>query len=447
MAIIKPFRGVRYNTARIKEMSTVVSQPYDRITDELQHQYYDLNPYNIAHIIRVRAHGSSSLPNSNGHDVYERSKAYYRKWLDEGILIREEQPTLYAYQQTFSIGDRQYVRMGMIAAIRLTSYDEGIILPHERTHKGPREDRLKLLSAVEANTGQIFILYPDSENKVNALLRQAIGQRAPDIDVIETFENTVQQRVWIINDPGIIQAIQQHMAPMRNLIIADGHHRYSTSLAYRDMQRQAHPDAPPDAAFNYVQTTLVSMNDPGLVVLPTHREITNFTAISPQDVLDRARKYFDVRPVSNLDACLDEVNGHVNGHTFGFYGGPDTGYHVLTLTDNTLADTLIDDNHSREWKSLTVSILHKILLEQIAGVPVEGVEDKTMIRYHRDPQIPVQNVDQGAGNFVFFVRATRMDNIKACAAHGERMPQKSTDFYPKVISGLTVMPLSADERL
>ncbi|RPJ02875.1 MAG: DUF1015 family protein, partial [Chloroflexi bacterium] len=181
--------------------------------------------------------------------------------------------------------------------------------------------------------------------------------------------------------------------------------------------------------------------------LPTHREICNFTATSPGEIMRRAQSHFTIAQVSDLRACLDHINAHPSGHDFGFYGGPAVGFHVLTLKRDDLPFTLIAEDHSPDWKSLSVSILHKILLEQVAGVPEQGIEDKSMVRYHRDPQLAVDNVNQSKGNFVFFVSATRMDQIKAVAGQGEKMPQKSTDFYPKVISGLSMLPLNPNERL
>ncbi|HVO72017.1 MAG TPA: DUF1015 domain-containing protein [Aggregatilineaceae bacterium] len=447
MAVVKPFRGVCYDPQPIEDMQSVVSQPYDKIDDVFQQRYYDLSPYNVVRIILGKAEPGDRPVQPEGPNVYTRARAFYQQWLREGILVREERPAFYAYEQTFTVSGMPYTRLGLIAAVELTDFDQGVILPHERTHSGPKEDRLRLLKTIQASTEQIFILYPDPENRVNALLQRACGARQPDIDVFEILENDVRQRVWRVTDSAVVDAIQSEMAPKRGLIIADGHHRYGTGLTYRDMQREKHPGAPADAAFNFVQATLVSMNDTGLVILPTHREICNFTSARPVAILERARAHFAVAPARDLAECLSAVNAHPTGHAFGFYGGPETGYHVLTLKDGQPVDHLISDDHSPDWKSLAVSILHRVLLEQIAGVPAEGIEDKSMIRYHRDAQQAVDSVAQGLGNFVFFVSATRMDQIKACAAHGETMPQKSTDFYPKMISGLSILPLGPDERL
>lgn len=431
MVVVKPFRGLRYNAERIQQMQSVVSQPYDKIDTDLQQRYYALSPYNIVRIIHGQAEPDDR---PEGPNVYSRALGYYRQWLLEGILIREDQPAIYAYEQTFEVDNNWFTRLGMIAAVKLAEFHEGVVLPHERTHQGPKDDRLRLLTALQANTEQIFMLYPDPANTVNALVRQAIGNRAPDIDVTEIFENDVQQRLWTVTDPAVIAAVQAQMAPMRHLIIADGHHRYETGLVYRDMQRRSYPDAPPDAAFNYVAATLVSMDDPGLVILPTHREICNFSGASPSDILARAQAQFTVEVVLDLDTCLHMINLHPTGHAFGFYGGG--GFHVLTLK-----------NANKERGTLAVSVLHRVLIEQVAGVPRQGVEDKSMIRYHRDACQAVENVNRGEGNFVFFLSPTRMENIKACAARGETMPQKSTDFYPKMISGLTMLPVAPDELL
>lgn len=444
MAVVKPFRAVRFNLDRIPDLQTVISQPYDRIDEELQNRYYQLSPYNIVRIIQGKTEPGDA---PEGPNLYTRARDYYEQWQRIGILTRETRPAFYAYEQVFTVDGAEYRRLGLSAAVQLTDFDEGIVLPHERTHSGPKEDRLRLLATLKANTEQIFMLYPDPENRINALLRQAIGNRPPDIDVVEIFENDVRQRVWIITEPDILDSIQHEMAPKRNLIIADGHHRYETGLNYRNIQRQTYPDAPSNAAFNFVAATLVSMNDPGLVILPTHREILDFDGIAPQTLLERARQYFTIEPAPDLAACLAATSGHPTGHAFGFYGGREVGYHVLTLRDEDLPFRLIDKPYSREWKSLAVSILHDILLHRIAGVPEHGIEDKSMIRYHRDPREAVNNVENERGNFVFFLSPTHIEQVKAVVSHGEKMPQKSTDFYPKIVSGLTLLPVGENERL
>lgn len=448
MAVIQPFRGVRYNPACFRRLDDVVSQPYDRIGPDLAARYRQLSPYNITGII-LGHNEDTGLPGPcEGEDSndYRCARERYARWLTGGILIREEYPALYACEQTFPLAGRTHARLGLIAALRLHEFEEGVVLPHERTHSGPKADRLRLLRALQVQPEQIFVLYPDPENRVNAVVRAAIAGRAPDIDVAELVENQVRQRVWAITDPMVIRAVQAVLAPLRGLIIADGHHRYETALAYRREQQALHPALPPDAAVHYVSATLVSMDDPGLAILPTHREIHDFGAVAPAEVLACAATHFSATPAADLEATLAAVNAHPRGHAFGFYGGPEIGFHVLTLRDEAILDTFAPDR-SREWRSLAVTIAHRLLLEGAAGVPAAGIEDKSLIRYHRDPQGAVDNIDAGRGEFAFFLSPTTMAQIKAVAARGETMPQKSTDFYPKMIAGLALLPVGPEERL
>lgn len=440
MAVIKPFRGVRYNPQKFDDMHVVISQPHDRIDHSRLEQYYALSPYNITHIIRVR-YPEEQTPAAQGPCIYAPARQHYEQWLEEEVLIRESQPALYAYEQTFSIDGRVFVRMGLLAAVQLAAFDEGVILPHEETHSGPRADRYNLITALPINAEPIFMLYPDPENKVNAVIQQAVACREPDIDTTEMQENAVRQRFWVITDPQAIKAIQDEMAPKRNLIIADGHHRYTTGLNYRNAQRAAHPDAPPTAGFNYITAALVSMDDPGLVILPTHREIFNFAATTATEIVQEARRCFDVSQASGLEACLDMIRADHRGHSFGFYGGEELGFYVLSLKDSNLVYTLIDGDHSSHWKTLSVSVLHEILMEQVARVPYSGVESRQMIRYRRDPQRAIDSVNRGEANFVFFLSPTRMEHVRDCVTNHELMPQKSTDFYPKIIAGLVIRPL------
>jgi uncharacterized protein (DUF1015 family) len=440
MATIKPFRGVRYNPERFEDMHVVISQPHDRIDQARQHQYEALSPYNVVRIIRIRTEEDrGAIPAETS--VYSRARQHYEQWLDEGILIHESQPAFYAHEQTFTIDGRTYVRMGLLTALELTEFDEGTVLPHEETHSGPKADRLNLLNTLPVSAEPIFVLYPDPENKINTLIRQAISDREPDIDTTEMYENLVRQRFWAITDPEHIKAIQDEMAPKRSLIIADGHHRYTTGLNYRRAQREAHPEAPYSAGFNYIAATLVSMEDPGLVILPTHREIRNYTAVSPMELLERADCCFSISQAPDLSACLERMKTDPKGYTFGFYGGPVVGFHTLELKNTDVIYSMVPNGHSRDWKELPVSVLKEILIGQIAEVPYSGIESRHMINYRRDPQRAVQSVDAGEANFVFFLSPTRMDQVRTCVANHETMPQKSTDFYPKIIAGLAMLPL------
>jgi len=442
MAAIRPFRGLRY---RKPDLSSVVSQPYDRVRYGLQAEYYGLDPYNVVRIIKGKELDSDRPDHAEGPNVYTRARAYLDLWQTEGVLTREERPALYAYHQTFEVQGQTMRRKGLIAALELTEFGEGIVLPHERTHAGPKVDRLRLLRTTGVNMGQIFMLYPDSANRVTGLLDKITESRPPEAQAGEMFEKDVHHQLWVITDEATIEAVQEEMAPKKRLIIADGHHRYETALNYRTEMRKAHPDAPPNAAFAYRMTALVSMDDPGLVILPTHREVVNWPKATVSELLSRADSLFRAIPAASLSQCLAVMKAEEQQHAFGLYASGR--YHVLVLRSPDVIEKWITGDRSWAWKALDVSIAHQILLGQVAGLTEEALEGEDHLRYHRDPLLAIRNVDRGEGNFCILLNPTRIDQVKRCAEEGEKMPQKSTDFYPKMITGLTMMPVDAEERI
>ncbi len=441
MANIKPFRGIRYDPARIKDMSTVVSQPYDRVRHGLQDRYYALSEYNISRIIK----GKEFAGDDENSNVYTRASGYLTKWLQAGILIREEQPAIYVYHQQFTLPDgKQVTRKALVGALELTSFDEGVVLPHERTHSGPKVDRLNLVRATETYFGNIFMLYPDPENRIDALLEPAI-EREPDVDLYELHEKDVRQMVWVVTDPKVIDELVTEMGPRRNLIIADGHHRYETALNYRQEQRARFPDAPANAGFNYRLVTLVSMSDPGLTILPTHRLIFGYDKLSSQEMLEKAGAFFSIEQVADrpaLEARMAETLGKTGQYGLATAGGT----YLLTLNDLSAMDKLTP-GRTDAWKSLDASILHELLLEQVLGLSKGSIERLEHISYLREPDLGYEQVASGEAQFLFLLNPTRMEQVMACTAAGEKMPQKSTDFYPKVITGLTMLPVGPEERL
>jgi uncharacterized protein (DUF1015 family) len=441
MAKIAPFRGIRYNTNKVGDLSKVVSQPYDRVRYGLQDDYYDQHAYNIVRIIKGRAYETDKP----GDDVYTRARDFFHTCLDAGILLRDTEPAFYVYHQTFELaGGIQRTRKAFVAALKLVEFDEGIVLPHERTLSGPKADRLNLLRATETNFGQIFMLYPDAENKINDLFDAAIAGREPDADVRELFERDEQQQMWGVVDPEVIAQVVDEMGSKRGLIIADGHHRYETALNYRSEMRDKHPDAPADAGFNYRMVTLVSMDDPGLTILPTHRQMHSYTAKTTSQLLADAGEYFDVAAMADraaLEAVLaDETDVD---RRIGFYDGS---YYLLQLKGPEVMAEVVPDRID-DWRMLDVSILHELLIERVMGISKERVAAKENIDYHRDLDLAIADVDEGRALCVYIMNPTRMAEVKSCSDKGAKMPQKSTDFYPKVITGLVAMAVGAGERL
>ena len=441
MATIRPYRGLRYNLEQVGDLSAVVTQPYDRIHEVEQARYYVQSPYNFVRIIL----GKRTPVDDDANNAYTRARCYDQAWQAEGVLVREGRPALYVLEQAFTTPDGQTrVRRGLSAALQLARFDEGIILPHERTLSGPKVDRLNLTRATQAAWEHIFILYPDPENRVNGLLQPYLDAHAPAVVCEQVIESAVEQRFWVVDDPQVIAAVVEEMAPKRNLIIADGHHRYETALNYRDEMRAQQPEASADTAFNFTQVTLVSMSDPGLVILPTHRSLHSYGRMAAREALERAKEYFDVTPVADRAAMERSLAQAEPSHPrFGFYDGT---YAVLALRDPEVLARLLPDR-AADWRMLDVTVLHELLIERVLGIDKGVVERKENIDYLRDPAPGYAAVERKEAQFLLLVNPTRMEQVRACTAAGERMPQKSTDFYPKVISGLVMMPIGVGERI
>ncbi len=440
MTDIRPFRGLRYNTGKVA-LSDVITQPYDRIHEAEQERYYALSPYSLVRIIQ----GKKTTWDNDADNVYTRARCYARTWLAEEILVRDPCPALYVLEQTYvTPAGETRTRRGVCAALRLTHFDEGVILPHERTLSGPKLDRLLLTRATETAWGHIFILYPDETNRVNSILQPYLESRVPQVAREQVVESAVEQRFWVVDDPGVIAAVVEEMAPKRNLIIADGHHRYETALNFREEMRQKYPHHTQDAAFNYAMVTLVSMSDPGLVILPTHRLIHSYGRMSREEVRSRAAAYFDVTPVENR-AALEALLGQAEpGRSrFGLYDGA---YAILTLRDPGVLERLLPER-APAWRALDVTVLHELFIERVLRIDKTAVERKENIDYLRDPQPGYEAVAKGKAQFLLLMNPTRIEQVRACTAAGEKMPQKSTDFYPKVVSGLVMMSVAADETL
>lgn len=435
MATIRPFRGIRYNPQRISDLSLVIAQPYDRIGKAQQAAYYAQHPNNFARI----DYGVAE-PDEPNNNVYTRARDYAAAWLAEGVFMREPQPALYALEQTFSTPDGvAHTRRSFTAALQLSAFGEGIVLPHERTFSGPKTDRLNLTRATQAAWGHIFILYPDSHNRINALLQPVLERTTSAVVRERVIEPAVEQRFWVLDDPALSAAIAEEMQPKRGLVIADGHHRYETALNYRDEMRAQHPAAPADAAFNYALVTLVSMSDAGLVILPTHRLVRS--AMSSAALRDALAAYFDVQRMDNR-AALEQAQRGASPQLprYGLYDG---NYHLLTLRD---ADAMahLAPERTAAWRALDVAVLHKLVLEDVMQLSAGHGHPDDAITYLRDVNAGYAAVDAGNANFLFVLNPTRMEQVNACTQAGEKMPQKSTDFYPKMVSGLVAMSLDGE---
>jgi uncharacterized protein (DUF1015 family) len=450
MADIHPFRAFRYANETGKDLqpvspAQVVTQPYDKITPALQDRYYAASPYNLVRIILGR-----SQANDNPEDnAYSRAAAYFRDWRQKGILRQDFQPSLYVYSQRFTLpassaerSGTEMERRGFIALGRIEDYSASVVFRHEQTLAKPKADRLDLLRATRGHFGQLFMLYEDS-GQVEPLLNTPAG---PDISV--TDENGVLHRVWQVSDPGVIASVRAAMSD-KKLIIADGHHRYETALTYRDEcrkhERRASAPSPaqPDLApYEFAMMTFVNMNSPALLILPTHRVVHSLPSFSEDAFRASARAFFDIDEVDvPIEASRATAILRESGRA---------GTSILAVTANR-AFLLHHPNPnaaevftgvSIRQQSLDVVQLHKVLLENVLRLSEESIRNQQNISYVRDAAEALSHLQATPhANIVFLMNPCRVSQVRDIAFANEVMPQKSTDFYPKLLSGLTVYAL------
>jgi uncharacterized protein (DUF1015 family) len=442
MAIISPFRAWRYDPERVP-VQQVVTQPYDKITPAMQERYYQASPYNLVRIIL----GKRLPGDGEAENVYTRSAASFQNWRQTGILRRDPEPSIYRYSQTFIMpgevpGDVPGIptrgeRRGFIALGRIEEYSAGVVFRHEQTLAKPKADRLDLLRANRAHFGQIFMLYSGA-GKVDALLDSAAATGA-DIEVTDEYD--VVHRVWKISDASVIAAVQERMRNQK-LIIADGHHRYETALAYRNERRAAADTGTGlPAPYDSVMMTFVDMDRPGLVILPTHRLAFGLPSFSPAKFHAEAQKFFNIEEV---DAAVDAARATAILRQAGHAGTAllaVAAERAFLLHSPKAIGTSLFGNLSLRQQSLDVVQLHKCLLESVLKISEEAIRNQENVSYCREATEALSQVQSGKVQIAFLMNPVRMEQVRDIAFAGEVLPQKSTDFYPKLLSGLTIYAL------
>ena len=433
MADVRPFRGLRYNPRKVA-IEKVVTQPYDKISRDMQDRYYALDPHNIIRVILGRSLEGDTADNN----VYTRADATLREWRADGVIEPMQGPSFVACVQRFTIPGttQQRLRKGFIGLGRLEDYSNKIVFPHERTLAGPKQDRLQLLRHTKTHFEQIFMLYEDPEQRIDALL-DAAAQARPDIEV--TDEYGVTHTLWVLNDPAMTGRIQASMNG-KKLIIADGHHRYETALAYRDEQR-AQGGNPADAAYEWLPMTFFNMHSPALTVLPTHRVVQRLHVFSSAKFFQQASEFFDIEPAPSDSEAFAGALTEAGRSRLSIGVATDGGrrHALLRLKDNNLASVMSD--LSPRQRTLDVVILHRLLIEGCLGVTEDAVKHETNIAYVRDFDAALSAVANGA-QVAFLLNPVRLEQMRDIVYEGNVMPQKSTDFYPKVLSGLVLYSLS-----
>ena len=412
MAKIYPFRSLRYTLERVP-IEKVVTQPYDKISAEMQDRYYGLHPNNIVRIVS----GKSNPEDSDSNNVYTRAAGYLKQWREAGILQQLPEPVFFIYFQRFTVpGENEVrVRKGFVGAGQIEDYANKIVFPHERTLTGPKKDRLELLRRTRTQFEQIFMLYEDPERRIDRLMDD-VTRRQADIQIHDEYG--VEHMMWTLLDREKIAFMQAQMAD-KKLIIADGHHRYETALAYRDEMKGA-------KGSDRIPMTFFNMNSPGLTILPTHRVLSNLPAFDAQSLFNRAADFFDLSKGERSTIGVF-VHGELS---------------FLQLKPGLDLASLMPDL-SEKQRTLDVVILHRLILERCLGITEDAIRKESHITYVREREAAISAVRSGKAQVAFVLNPTRLDQMRDIAYEGNVMPQKSTDFYPKVLSGLTMYSLES----
>lgn len=434
MAEVRPLCGFRYDPEKVGELAQVVTPPFDIISKEAQAHYYARNPHNV-----IRLELTQEKPTDGPLDnVYTRAAATFATWRLEEVLRQDSRAGYYMYQQKFSYGGQSYTRMSLMARVRLEPWDARVVLPHEHTLAKAKEDRLNLLRACSANFSPIMCMYDDPQGRIRRLL----NSYAPNAEVQIVDEDKVEHRLQPIIDEEQINLIQNFFA-QRQLYIADGHHRYTTALHYRDEIRAQRAGLAPDDGVNFVLMALIDLDDPGMLVLPTHRLLSGLSeeALNKLSAKMLAR-YFSVQSLEkNMphEAILKQLE----------QAGREQPSLVIHLPEQSLLLTLneqgrrrmTESEHSAAWNQLDVAIAQMLVLEDLLGISAEDMAAGKYVRYTHDEEQLFQAVQRGEAQAALILNATPLRQVCDVAQADDRMPQKSTYIYPKLISGLVINPL------
>lgn len=434
--VIAPFRGIRYAMDRISHIRSVVTPPYDVIDGKMQAEYYAKDPHNI---IRL------DLNREEGDGKYQEARHCLLDWLEKGVLKRDEKPAFYLHEQSFTVSEQSYTRKGFIALRRLEAFGEGSIKPHERTLDGPKEDRFKLSKACSAHLSQIFGLYTDPKREVEAFF-EGVRAGQPLLDFVAEDGN--RHRFWICTDPIIFREVDRILST-QSIFIADGHHRYETSLRYSEFLRQGRNDFSGDETLFYTMMYLTHLGDPGLLILPIHRLVHALSGFEKNMFLEKLHSYFDIEKLAGLS--LAEMQKRLNAyvmdyHAYLFAFSPDEFYLVRKRRDQLQSSE--DLAHiDPVLRQLDVLVLHTLVFEKILGLSVESQARQENIGYVKDLQSVAAELARGTEQMAIVMNRTAIDEMQQVADKGFKMPQKSTFFYPKLLTGLVINPIVPTERI
>jgi uncharacterized protein (DUF1015 family) len=450
MAKVFPFRAFRYNPA-YAPFEQVLTQPYDKISPAMQDKYYAANPHNLITLEKGRVHPTDA-PEKN---VYTRAAAAIREWIRNGIVVQDRAESFYTYTQEYTVPgtNERKTRRGFIGAGQLEEYSAGVIYRHEHTLSGPKADRLELLRHTQISTGQLFLIYSDAQNRVDAILHEAEVSAAPATEM--TDEYGVIHRLWVISEPEHVKAIEEAMANQK-LVIADGHHRYETALNYRNERRAQAGQIIPDAPYERAMMTFINTTGEGLTILPTHRVVGKLRDFNWADLRRHLEPWFEAEPIAFADDgdktraqgdFLQKLSAARSRRAIGVYPAADKqkrASYVLTLRNGVDLSRLLP-SVSPLQRELDVVLLHEGILEPGLGITPQSVTAEANITYEREASAAFDAVDSGSAQVSFLLNPCDVEQVIKIATAGEVMPQKSTDFYPKLMSGITMYSVNGSD--
>jgi uncharacterized protein (DUF1015 family) len=443
MARVYPFRAYRYNP-EIAPFEKVLTQPYDKISAEMQEKYYAADPNNLIAVEKGRCF-PDDIPQ---HNVYTRAAATLTEWIRCRVLLQDEATSFYAYTQEYTVPGttNRATRKGFIGAGKLEDYSTGVVFRHEQTLSGPKADRLELLRHTKTHTGQLFMLYNDPELQIDTILEQVETSGSPVTQM--TDEYGVIHRLWQIAEPGRVEAIQKAMAD-RKLVIADGHHRYETSLNYRNESRTRAGKANPEAAYERSMMTFINTKSEGLTILATHRVVKNLQDFSWSEVRRYLEPWFatEVFPFVNEEQqrsaqgeFLAKLAAGKAQRAIGVYPAVEPNaraFYILTLRPEADIAQILPAASPLQ-RQLDVVLLHQGILEAALGITAHAVTSEANLSYEREAVAALEAVDRGGAQIAFLLNPVDVELVMQVATAGETMPQKSTDFFPKLMSGITM---------
>lgn len=435
MAQVHPFRGWRYDVSQVGDLSDVTCPPYDVIDADFQERLYEQHPCNV-----IRLELNRDEPGDPGPDEkYRRAAEFLRRWMQQGVLMQEREDALYVYHQVFDWGGRTYTRRGFLGKIRLERFGEGKVFPHEQTMSGPKADRLKLLQACRMNLSPVFGLFPDKDNAVQAPLEQALA----GITALEATDHLgVVHRLWPVAKHAALEQVRKLMWD-KPVFIADGHHRYETAINYRDGLQAAGQLAGPDAPANFALMMFVGMSDPGLIILPTHRLVSNLPPLTAEQVKKALSANFEVESIGKGPAAAKETWEQIETDgdqgVLGFGTTGDGEWLLARLTDGSPMKQLAPDQ-SDDWRGLGVSLLHKLVLDHLLKPHHQSEPPKCRYVHQLEEVTAAQQAKECP--LACLVPPAQIEHVESIAARLEKMPPKSTYFYPKLQTGLVFSGVS-----